>query len=125
MKLHPSRKTRRRTREGGSVPAKLIIHVTYFLLFKKITKFTPISVKFINSVTIFVKFPFLLPLILTMLHLRIMLYTYWTPRATPHLPPRPTVLGLFSAATRRIRSAAAAPTPAETANKSVCRLASI
>ena len=69
-----------------------------FPLFHKIHKFPPISAKFINSLTIFpqiYKFPtifvqfmffacvgLLLPPILTMMHLRIMLYKYWTPLAS-------------------------------------------
>src|SRR6218665_2647479 len=62
-----------------------MMHITFSLISPKFQNFSPISTKCIN-LPIFIKFTFFLQFTLfaslpnlTMMHLCIMLYTYWTP----------------------------------------------
>src|SRR6218665_205538 len=70
----------------ASILPKPMMHIAYPPYFHKIYN-PPISTKFINFLLVFVKLRFLCliyfcllpPPILTMMHLYIMLHTYWTP----------------------------------------------
>src|SRR6218665_3672130 len=69
-----------------SITRKPMMHIAFSPISQKIISFLPISAKFINFSPIFVKFTFfcviyvfLLPAILSMMHLCSVLYTYWTP----------------------------------------------
>src|SRR6218665_2048277 len=60
---------------SGIHPPKPIMHIAYSPCFRKMYKFPHIFVQF----TFLAEFTFLASPILTMMHLHIMLYTYWTP----------------------------------------------